>query len=443
MYTLKDMLYTKSIAVIGASNKPDKMGYVILKNIIDGGFEGDIYPVNTKETNILGLKCYPDISAIPGEVDLVVITIPAKNVKEVLSDAGEKGTKGAIVISGGFKEIGNDQMEKDILEVARKYGMRIIGPNCQGVNYTGNKLCATWPLIKAKGPIGIVSQSGTIGATIGLSAEKDGIGISCFSSLGNKSDIAETDFIDFFADDENTKVIAINIEGIQDGNVFVDTMCRVAKQKPIVVLKPGRTAKGIKAVASHTKSIAGNDVLFSAFCKKHGILRANDITQLYDFSKAVGTMKKPKGNKMLVMTSSGGAGIIATDTAEEHGIDIAPLNDSIREKLKEILPSQCVISNPLDLTGDSTSDRYEKALEVIIEDGYFDMLLVIFGDPIPGAYEAISNAVRKTDIPIMVSYLGGGEVEVEEVNMMNKNGIAVFPTPERAVRAASELFNLK
>ncbi|MDD4835410.1 MAG: CoA-binding protein [Lutispora sp.] len=441
MYTLKDMLHVKSIAVVGASNHSGKIGHTLLKNIIDGGFKGSIYPVNIKEDNILGYKCYKDILSIPEEIDLAVIAVPAVIVNNVIKEAGQKGAKGAIIISGGFKEIGNNDLEAEILETAEEFGMRIIGPNCQGVSYTANKMCATWPLIKEQGFIGIVSQSGTIGAALSTWAEKDEMGISCFASLGNKSDISETDFIEFFAEDPNTKVVALNLEGIQNGEVFVDVISRASQKKPIVVLKPGKTAKGMKAIASHTKSIAGNDRIFSAFCRKYGVIRANDITEFYDFCKIAGSSKKPKGNKMLIITSSGGAGIIATDTAEVNGIEIAPINEKLKKTLEDILPDQCVISNPLDLTGDATADRYDKALKAVIDDGSYDFLLTIFGDPILGANNAISK--YKNDIPIIVSYLGGGEIEENEVKIMNKNNIPVFPTPERAVKAAKALLELK
>lgn len=443
MFSLEDILLAKSIAVVGASNNPNKMGHTLIKNIVDGGFEGKIYPVNLKEDKILGIRAYPDISSIPENIDLVVVSVPAFAVQDIIKQAGEKGVKGAIIISGGFKEIGNHDLEKEVLKTAREYGMRIIGPNCQGVNYTANKMCATWPLVKTQGSIGVVSQSGTIGATIELWAEREDMGVSCFASLGNKSDISETDFVEYFADDPNTKVVALNIEGIQEGEAFVDTMVRTSHKKPIVVLKPGRTAKGIEAVASHTKSIAGNDKIFSAFCKKHGIVRANDITEFYDFCKIAATSRKPKGNKMLIITSSGGAGIIATDTAEKIGIDIASISHELKRKLEDILPDQCVLSNPLDLTGDATAERYEKTLKAVMDDGNFDLLLTIFGDPIPGAFEVINKFKSNSKAQIIVSYLGGGDVEEQEVKLMNRNNIPAFPTPERAVKAAKALLEFK
>lgn len=441
--TLNDILYAKSIAVVGASSNPNKMGHIILKNIIDGGYEGKIYPINLKEDNLLGVKCYPSISDIPNNIDLAVIAVPASLVKDIIVQAGEKGAEGAIIISGGFREIGNDDLEREILESAKKYGINIIGPNCQGVNYTANKMCATWPLVKTQGPIGIVAQSGTIGAAIELWAEKEGIGISCFAALGNKIDVSEADFINFFAADPNTKVIALNIEGIQDGKEFTDAVVNASQIKPIVILKPGRTAKGIEAAASHTKSIGGNDAIFSAFCEKYGLVRADNITEFYDFCKILATAKKINGNKMLIVTSSGGAGILATDTAEMAGINITPLSDGLKAALTDVLPNQCVISNPLDLTGDATAQRYEDTLNTVLENEKFDIILTIFGDPIPDAFDVINKIRKKSKAQIIVSYLGGGDVEEKEVELMTKNSIPVFPTPERAVNAVKALLKIK
>ena len=437
MHSLKDILFARSIAVVGASADPLKMGHILLKNLIEGGYKGDLYPVNLKEENILGLPCIKSVTDIKGNLDLVIICVPAKLAQNVIHQAGAKGALAAIVISGGFKEIGNDQMERDLVDAAKSYGMRVIGPNCQGVNYTANRMCATWPLVRMQGVIGIVSQSGTIGAEMELLAEKDGIGVSCFAALGNKSDIDEADFIDFFIEDPNTKVIAINIEGIKDAQRFTDTVTRAVKKKPVVILKPGRTEKGKIAVASHTKSVAGNDRVFSAFCKKHGILRAFGMDDFYDLCKlSIGAIP-PLGKRLLILTSSGGAGILAADTVEDMGLDLPVLDESLRNILQKVLPPQCVLSNPLDLTGDATSERYEAALNEIIKQNCFDMILVIFGDPITGACRVLENL--RSSIPAVACYLGGGEVQKQEELLMNQAGIPVFPTPERAVKAIAAL----
>jgi acetyl coenzyme A synthetase (ADP forming)-like protein len=443
MNSMDHMFNAKSVAVIGASGKPEKTGHVILKNIIDGGFRGGIYPINPKEEKILGYKCYKSVTDVPGDVDLIVVVVPARFVPKVMEEAGLKKVKGSVIISGGFREVGNVELEEQVVGTARKYGIRIIGPNCQGFNYTPNKLCATWPLITKKGPIAVISQSGTAGATLEMLAEDEQLGVSAFVALGNKSDVSEIDLIDYFSKDTETRVISLYIEGVKDGPRFMEIAKKAAQTKPVVVLKPGRTEKGKKAAESHTKSIGGMDQIFEGVCKQLGIVRANDLTEFYDYSKALGFLKKPKGNNMLIATSSGGCGIIATDTAEECGINIVDLQDSLRKRLKEILPDQCVISNPLDLTGDATAQRYRDAMEIAIEDPNIDIFMLIFGDPIPGAFEVVKELKSKTDKPIVISYLGGGQTEHEETEKMHKNGIPVFPTPERAVRAMKAILSVK
>jgi acetyl coenzyme A synthetase (ADP forming)-like protein len=441
--SLESLFNAKSVAVVGASGNPEKTGHIILKNIIDGGFKGKVYPINPKEEVILGHMCYKSITEVPGDIDLIVIAIPAKFVPKVMEDAGAKQVKGAVIISGGFREVGNTQLEEEVINAAKKYGIRVIGPNCQGFNYTPNKLCATWPLIKRKGPIAVISQSGTAGATIEMLADSEYLGVSAFVALGNKSDVSEIDLIDYFCGDTETRVISLYVEGVKDGSKFMETGRRAVQTKPVVVLKPGTTEKGRKAAESHTKSIAGMDQIFDGVCRQLGIVRANDITELYDYSKALGFLKRPKGNNMLIATSSGGCGIIATDTAENCGVNIADLSEGIKEQLREVLPDQCVVSNPLDLTGDATAERYKQAMEIAIEDPNIDIYMLIFGDPIPGAFEVVKELWSKTDKPIVVTYLGGGQTETEEVSKMHKNGIPVFPTPERAVKAVKAILSAK
>ncbi|MEW6622637.1 MAG: CoA-binding protein [Bacillota bacterium] len=443
MSQLEQVFNARSIAVVGASANTSKTGHIILKNIIDGGYQGKIYPINPKEKTILDIPSYPSLSLVPGTVDLVVVVVPGPAVPRVMEEAGQKEAKGAVIISGGFREIGNNELEAEVLEIARKYKIRVIGPNCQGFNYTPNRLCASWPLVTCPGPIAIISQSGTVGATMEMWTEAEGIGFSGFVALGNKSDISETELIEYFGQDPNTSVISIYMEGTKDGTAFKEAVKNTINKTPIVVLKPGRTKKGAKAAESHTKSIAGKDQIFDAVCKQLGIVRAKDITELYDYTKALGFLKRPKGNKMLVITSSGGSGIIATDEAEELGIDVVDLNSTLKQKLTEVLPDHCVVANPLDLTGDATAERYKTALQIAAKDEEIDFILVIFGDPIPGAFEVIQELKEKTDKEIVVSYLGGGDTEKEEAAKMHAHGIPVFPTPERAVRAISALFKGK
>ena len=441
MKPLESVFNARSVAVVGASANPEKTGHIILKNIIEGGFEGKIYPVNPKAGEILGLPCYPSVTAINDSVDVVLIVVPSKFVPDVMEEAGKKGVTGAVVISGGFGEIGNGELEKQILDIAKKYGMRIIGPNCQGFNYTPNRLCASWPLVTKSGPIAVISQSGTVGAAIEMWAQAAEIGISCFVSLGNKVDVNEIDLIDVFKEDPNTKVISLYIEGVQNGARFMKSVRSAREKKPIVVLKPGTTPKGARAVQSHTRSIAGNDEIFDAVCRQVGITRAKSITELFDYSLALGFLGKPKGNRVLIITSSGGSGIIATDVAEQGGIDVVDLPAELLAELKGALPPQCVVANPLDLTGDATAERYRIAAGIAARCDSIDSLLLIFGDPIPGASEVVGELKEKTGKRIIVAYLGGGDIEEEETIKLNRSGTPVFPTPERAVGALKVLLS--
>ena len=294
MKPLESFFNARSVAVVGASANPEKTGHVILKNIIEGGFAGSIYPVNPKAEEILGLPCHASLTAIDGAVDVVVIVVPAKFVPDVMEEAGKKGVSGAVVISGGFGEIGNDELERRIVEIADEYGIRIIGPNCQGFNYTPNHLCASWPLVTKSGPIAIISQSGTVGAAIEMWAQEAQIGISGFVALGNKADVNETDLIELFKEDPNTRVISLYIEGVAEGRRFMESVRAARKKKPIVVLKPGTTRKGARAVPSHTRSIAGRDEISEAVSRQLGIIRARSITELFDYSLALGFLANPR-----------------------------------------------------------------------------------------------------------------------------------------------------
>lgn len=435
---LEKMFYPESVAVIGASADPRKLGHTVLKNIVDGGFKGRIYPINPKGGEILGLKAYRSILDVPDEVDLAVIIVPAKFVPGVMEDLGKKGVKAAVIITGGFREAGNEELEERVLEVARKYGIRVVGPNCQGINNTHHQLCASWPLITTKGRIAIASQSGTVAAALADWSQHDGVGFSTFVSLGNKSDVDEVDIIEFFSEDENTTAIALYIEGVRDGRRFMDAArnCR----KPVVVLKPGVTERGAKAVESHTKSMAGRDAVFEAACKQSGIVRAENLEELYDFAKAFAYLRPFRGDRVLIVTSSGGSGILAIDVLERNGLRVFEADERLKAKLRELVPAHAILDNPIDLTGDATAGMYLEVVKAAFD--YADAFLLIFGDPIEGAANTVMEVVKMADRAgksVVVAFLGGAEVEREEVARMHRHGIPVFPTPERAARVLTAL----
>lgn len=426
--SLQSLFHPGRIAVIGASANPEKLSFQIFRNIREAGFPGEVIPVNPKGETILGTSSVKSADDLPEGVDLAVVIIPAKLVPDTILQLGERKVRTAIVISGGFAESGEEgaALQEELARNAARCGIRVVGPNCQGVNYPYHNLCASWPLITRRGEIAIASQSGTVGAALIDWASEDRLGFSAFVSMGNRADVDEADLIEFFADDANTKVIALYIEGVKDPAKF---LCAVRKcRKPIVVLKPGRTERGRKAAESHTRSLAGNDAIYDAVFRQFGIHRASTLEELYDFAKALAYLPVPTGPRMLIVTSSGGSAVIATDAADEEGFSVTPLPRDLAEQLRQFLPSHFIVGNPLDLTGDANAEWYRRVMTAA--EGHYDVVMAIFGDPIPGA-----STIIRPDRCELVAYLGGADVERAERVLLGEKKIAVFPTPERAVRA--------
>ena len=286
----------QSVALIGASGTPGKLGYDILYNLIHAGFDGPIYPVNPKADELLGLTVYKDIGSVPSPPDLAVIVIPAKMVPGAMEQCGEVGVKAAIVVTGGFAEAGEEgeKLQDELARIAGQYGIRVIGPNCQGVNSPPSNLCASWPLLTSRGGMAFIAQSGTVGAALMDWASEDQLGVSVFVSLGNRADVDESDCIRYFNNDPDTRVIALYMEGVKRPEVFLESLSKVTK--PVVILKAGRSAWGRVAAESHTKSMAGNDAVYDAIFKKYKVHRAETLEELYDFAKALAYMKKLRGS---------------------------------------------------------------------------------------------------------------------------------------------------
>ncbi len=437
---LNPLFNARSVAVVGASANPEKLGYEILNNLINMGYSGPIYPINPKADEILGLKAYPSLSDVGEPIDLIGVIVPGRLAPGVIEEAGRVGVKNAVVISGGFREIGNDELEAALVSAARAAGVGIIGPNCQGINYPANQLCLSWPLVRRKGGLALICQSGTIAAALADRAEKEGMGIAGLVALGNRCDIDESDLIDFFSADPHTAAIAVYLEGVRDGRKFLEVGARAGKKKPVLVLKGGRTERGRKAAESHTKSIAGRGEIFDAALRKVGFEKVETIDELYDCAKVLAAREKRPGRRVQVITSSGGSGIVAVDVLEEQGLDVAPLSEFSRQRLAEVLPPHCVVGNPLDLTGDTPAERYREAVEALAEtEPGIDLYLLIFGDPIPRATENCLKLQEMVERPIIACYIGGGEVEAVEFPKLNGAGIPTFPTPERAARAARSI----
>jgi acetyltransferase len=425
----------KSVALIGASGTPGKLGYDVLYNLIHAGFEGPIYPINPKADELLGLKVYKDIGSTPTPADLAVVLIPARMVPGAIQQCGEAGVKAAIVVTGGFAEAGEDgeKLQKELARIAEQYGIRVIGPNCQGVNSPHHNLCASWPLLTTEGGMAFIAQSGTVGAALMDWASEDQLGVSVFVSLGNRADVDESDCIQYFNNDPNTRVIALYMEGVKRPDAFLESLAKATK--PVVILKAGRTAWGRKAAESHTKSMAGSDAIYDAIFKRYKVYRAENLEELYDFAKALAYMKKPPGKRLLTISSSGGIAILSIDMAEELGFEVPVPSESLQGRLRAFLSDHCGVSNPVDLTGDAITDPSLYARVIQEARSEFDIMVVLFGDPIHGASDMVTPGESE-----LVIFCGGADVEREETALMHKKGIPAFPTPERGIKALYQFF---
>ncbi|KXB05540.1 hypothetical protein AKJ49_00560 [candidate division MSBL1 archaeon SCGC-AAA382A03] len=435
--TIRKLFEPNSVAVVGASRDPEKLGHIVVKNLKEADFEGKIYPVNPETDEILDLKCYPSLKEAPKKTQLAVIVLPAQKVPSILKQCDENNVKNAIIVSGGFSEYDEEgeELEEEVLEIAKEMNIRILGPNCQGINNTSNGLCATWPLITKEGPLSIVTQSGTIAAALSNWAEEENIGVAKTAILGNKADIDEADLIDYLADDEETGVIGIYLDGVEKGRKFLEAARKAAEEKPVVVLKGGRSERGSKAVKSHTQSYAGKYEIFRSACRQEGLILVESVTEFYNVCKGIAALPQPEDSNTVIVTSSGGSGILAIDAAENLDVDLIDLSDRAVEKLDEVLPRECILSNPLDLTGSATAGMFDDSIKILARYKDINNLVVIVGDPIPGIADVIKERFdRLTIIPVM---LGMGKEGLKE--KLIDAGIPVFSDPALAMKVADAL----
>ncbi len=441
MSQLSCLFEAKSLAVVGASNNPSKYGNIVLSNILEGGYKGDVYPVNPNDELVLGLKCYPSLSDIPNDVELAVIIVKNHMVPDVMEEAGKKGVKAAVIISGGFSEAGETVLQEKVIEIIKKYNIRMVGPNCQGVNYTPNKMCATWPVIKQEGKMAIISQSGSVGAELGKKAENEGIGVSAIVSLGNKADVNELDLLEYFDQDKNTGAIALYLEAVSNGEAFLKTAARL--KKPVVILKPGKTEAGQKAANTHTNSITGKREVFEGVCRQYGLINTDNLGEFYDCAKLLSMTKKLRGKKIQLVSSSGGGAVLACDAIVGENMELALISEERRSKLKAKYPQHFTVGNPFDLTGDANPTLYKEIMLELSKEEGIDIFMPIVGDPIPGVAEAFLEVREMIEQEIVVCFFGGAEVQVEETMKMHKQGLPVFPSPYRAVKAIAQTFQKK
>ncbi|GAB4437548.1 MAG: acetate--CoA ligase [Anaerolineae bacterium] len=435
----------KAVAVIGASRSPDKLGYAVVHNLAEGGYQGALYPINPKADEILGYKAYPSVLDVPDPIDLAVIVVPYKWVPDALRECGEKGIQAVVVISAGFRETGHEGMEreKELVRIAEEYGIRLIGPNCLGVIDAHTPLNATFAAgTPPKGPVGFMSQSGALGTAILDWAMAGRIGFSKFVSMGNKADVSEMDLMQAWVNDPDTQVIALYSEGLPDGQEFIRVAREVVKQKPVVIVKSGVTQAGARAVSSHTGSLAGSEQAYQAAFHQAGVLRANSLQELFDYALGFAYQPPIKGDRVAIITNAGGPGILATDQLERAGMKLARLDPGTIEKLNAALPEAASSANPVDVLGDAMADRYKIALDLVVHDPNVDGIIVILTPQAMTEIEETARAVvevaKQIDKPVLGCFMGEYRAEAG-AKILTANGIPNYDVPERAAATLKAL----
>ena len=426
----------ESVAVIGASSEDGKIGNSVMKNLINGGYEGKIYPINPAADTIMGIKAYKSVKDVPGTIDVAVFAIPAKFVAPALVECGEKKIPGAVLIPSGFAETGNVEGQKEIQAIGRKYGVRLMGPNIYGFYYTWKNLCATFcTAYDFKGHAALSSQSGGIGmAIIGFSRSAK-MGVSAIVGLGNKSDIDEDDLLTFFEQDDNTHIIAQHCEDLKDGRAFAEVAKRVSKKKPVVVLKAGRTALGARAASSHTGALAGNDKIYDDVLRQSGVIRAKALRELLEYARAIPVLATPKGENVVIITGAGGSGVLLSDACVDNDLRLMPMPPDLDAAFRKFIPPFGAAGNPVDITGGQPPRTYQDTVRLGLEDPRIHALILgywhtIITPPMVFAKTMVEvvDEMRAKGIhkPIVASLAGDVEVE-EAAEYLFDHGIPAYP----------------
>lgn len=444
---LTKLFNPKVVAVIGATARDGTVGFSLMNNLIGSGFDGIVYPINPKRTNVLGVKAYKNISEVPDKVDLAVIATPARTVPAIVEECGEVGVDGIVLISAGFSEIGKEgkELTKQILEILRKYGMRMIGPNCLGfikpsINLNvsfANKMALT-------GKIAFISQSGALCTAILDWSVDQNVGFSHFVSIGSMVDVSFHDLIDYFGSDPHTTSIVIYMESLTDARSFLSAARAFARNKPIIVLKSGKSSEGAQAAKSHTGSLAGNDFVFDAAFKRAGVIRVNTVDELFHIAQSLAMQNKPEGNRLAIITNAGGPGVIATDTLIEKGGKIAKLSKETIDELNKHLSPNWSKGNPVDVLGDAGPEQYERAVELCAKDKSVDGILVILTpqemtDP-TGVAEKVATLSKKCKKTLLASWMGAEDI-AEGQKVLESHQIPVYQTPEDAVKCFMYMYD--
>ncbi len=439
-----------SVAVVGASREPHKVGHEVLANLLEGGFEGEVYPVNPHTDELLGRRCYPDLRAIGRAPDLIVICVPAPVVPSIMRQAVNIGVKAAVIITAGFKEVGEQgaQLERDVVNIARGGGMRVIGPNCLGLLAPRCKLNAGFGgKLPPLGGIGYISQSGALLSAILDIARAHKIGFSALLSIGNKADVNELDVLRSLGDDEQTTVIAGYLESIEDGHAFVQEAEQISHRKPILLMKAGGSEIGARAASSHTGSMAGAESVYESAFARAGVIRCESIKRQFDYAEAFATQPLPAGPRVAVVTNAGGLGVMAADAVEDYKLEFAELSEQTQQALREVLPPEANYHNPIDVLGDALPQRFEQAMQLALADEHVDSLLVLLTPQ--AVTDATGTAHRVVQVardlaasgrqkPILASFLGAHEVE-GALAVFQAGRIPWYDSPISAVRTVRRM----
>ncbi len=437
--SLEGFLDPHSVAVLGASRSEGKVGHEILASLVRGGFEGAVYPVNPNAEEIEGLRCYPDLSHIGEAPDLAVIALPAESVPGAMRQCAQAGVGSVVVISAGFREVGEEglKLERKVVEIARRAGIRMLGPNCLGLMVPPRKLNASFGGdLPPPGQIGYMSQSGSLLVAILDMAQASGIGFSALISIGNKADIDEIDIIKALGRDERTRVIAGYLETIAEGDEFVRQAERIARQKPILLMKSAITDAGARAASSHTGSLARAEAAYECVFERAGVIRCASTKQQFDFARAMARQPFPEGTSVAVIANGGGPAIMAADATEREGLALAELSEATVERLREALPAHAAVTNPIDVLGDATVQRYETALREALADPNVHAVLVLLTPhgvtQVSATARAVVEVSRQNGKPVLGCFLGGPKVE-PGIRILQQGGVPAYDSPESAV----------
>ena len=443
------ILRPRSIAVIGASRQPNTIGWQILDNLLRFGFNGPLFPVNPKAETIHSIKAYPSVEAIPDPVDLAIVVVPKQLVLGIAEACGRKGVKGLVVITAGFAEVGGEGIEREakLLETVKRFGMRMVGPNCMGVlnsspDFSMNATFA--PTMPPYGPVGFISQSGAMGLSILDYAEELGIGIHQFVSVGNKADVSGNDLLRYWADDPEIRVILMYLESFGNPRRFYQIARELTRKKPIFVVKAGRTAAGARAASSHTAALAGTDLAADALMEQCGVMRAQTVEELFDYAMAFPRLPLPKGNRVAIVSNAGGPAIILADACESLGLSVSELSAETQAAIRRRVPDEAAVRNPVDLIASATAETYRDVLALVLQDPNVDAVIVsVVPPPLGGRAKDVAEAIvrvaaSRRDIPVMAVLMGRQGIPAGMRELLQA-GMPGYIFPESAARALAAM----